>query len=182
MQHRVVWGTLGVLVLVGMGFTLRDYLQWRREETKNYGQKSLETAQFQPAGELVGPYENRIAKLRIKYPATWTVRENKTGEEIVSFSDPDGRAKLSVGTKQVTQNLSDLAKKEAVGSTKDWEYFNAGGESWVILTWEGERQIVQKVLSKKGNKLWVMEFTCERDVWPVYALTLGQVYRSVTLL
>ena len=135
---------IGLLLIAGVGFTLWDYKNWRWEETHKFGQGGQATSEFLPAMKLEGVFSNRIRGVRIKYPKSWDVGE-------MEFREPFGRAKVSIKVKKDTANLSDIADSKAFGVTRERDYLDANGLAVIILTWDGESQVKQVALAKKGT-------------------------------
>lgn len=178
-----MWVVVGLVVGGGMMFSGWDYRRWRYEEMKNYGQGWAVNARLAPAGKLEGPYMNTLVKLRMRYPEGWKAQENeKLGDWVVSFKEPAKSAELIVWRRKTSESLEKIVEKEAEGVTRDREYFGTETASWIMLTWEEENRVRQKVIAKRGDVVWILELTCARDVWAAYAKTLEAVYKSVVLL
>lgn len=167
--------TLGVLIIGGMIFTVWDYRQWKIEETKNYGQGREESKGMSAARKLGGVYTNRILRFRIKYPQDWEVKG-------MTFSEPFGRAKITVTVVKDLRDFPIIADEAAVGVTRDREYTSTDTASLSILTWEGASETRQLALAKKEDRLYKIEITCWNGVWKVWSATFGEIYRSLVLL
>lgn len=166
---------IGLLLIAGVGFTLWDYKNWRWEETHKFGQGGQATSEFLPAMKLEGVFSNRIRGVRIKYPKSWDVGE-------MEFREPFGRAKVSIKVKKDTANLSDIADSKAFGVTRERDYLDANGLAVTILTWDGESQVKQVALAKKGDRLVMIEIICESGAWKIFSKTFEAMYRTLVVL
>lgn len=166
---------IGLLLIAGVGFTLWDYKNWRWEETHKFGQGGQATSEFLPAMKLEGVFSNRIRGVRIKYPKSWDVGE-------MEFREPFGRAKVSIKVKKDTANLSDIADSKAFGVTRERDYLDANGLAVIILTWDGESQVKQVALAKKGDRLVMIEIICESGAWKIFSKTFEAMYRTLVVL
>lgn len=167
--------TLGVLVVGGMVFTVWDYRQWKTEETKNYGHGWEANIGVAPAQKLGGIYTNGVLKFRIKYPQDWEAKG-------MTFSEPFGRARVTVTVVKDTRDLPVIADEAAGGVTQDRGYVNTDSASLVVLTWEGTGETKQLALAKKENRLYKIEITCESGIWKAWSATFEEIYRSLVLL
>lgn len=158
-----------------MVFTVWDWRQWKIEETKNYGQGRAESRGVAAARKLGGVYTNRVLRFRIKYPQDWEVKG-------LTFSEPFGRAKITVTVVKDTRDFPIIADEAAVGVTQDREYTSSDTVSLSILTWEGANETRQLALSKKEDRLYKIEITCGNEFWKAWSATFGEVYRSLVLL
>ena len=166
---------ISLLLIVGVGFTLWDYKNWRWEETHKFGQGGSATSEFLPAMKLEGVFSNRIRGVRIKYPKSWDVGE-------MEFREPFGRAKVAIRVKKDTANLSDIADSLAGGVTAERDYIDAQGLAITILTWTGDKEVRQVALAKKGDRLVTIEVTCESGAWKIFSKTFEAMYRTLVLL
>jgi len=71
------WIIIGTVLLVGVGYTVKDYIAWRKEEIGKFGQGYSQMAAA--AKPLVNIYENLKLGFRIRYPEAWAVTEIKDG-------------------------------------------------------------------------------------------------------
>jgi len=95
-----MWGVVGLAVIVGIIFTVRDYGVWKRLETQYYGQgwKDLEM------DALVLDKQIADTKLGIMYKTSSDIRftkydlsvregrEGEIGEQAIQIEKPGGRA------------------------------------------------------------------------------------------
>lgn len=194
----------GGLLILGMGFTVWDWRNWREEETGKFGHGYEE--QLAPAAELDKLYQNEIAGVRVKYPRDWTVSENSKfkilntnqiqilenmvnlGERAVVAEWP-GFMKLSV--ERVERGLPDLADAEVRklaraghGLSKEREYLGAQETGVTLLTWETldeNREVVvaQRAMAVEKGTLVVMDVEMLRTEWLNWARTFEAVWKSL---
>lgn len=165
----------GLLIAVGVIFTVWDYKNWRIEETKNYGHGWAENREVAPAQKLKEVYTNAPLKFRIKYPEGWDAGE-------MTFRDPSGRVKMQVRVEKDARDFSAIADEMAEGVTRDRSYINTETASLTVLTWEGARETKQVAMAKKNDRLYKITVTCESGVWKFWFATLEEIYRSLVLL
>ncbi|KKU01650.1 MAG: hypothetical protein UY06_C0052G0005 [Candidatus Amesbacteria bacterium GW2011_GWA2_47_70] len=173
--NRPLLLVVGSLLIVGIGFTVWDYKLWRIEETKNYGQGWEENKGVAPAQKLAGVYTNKLLKFRIKYPQDWEAKD-------MTFSEPFGRAKITVTVEKDTRDLPIIADEMAGGITRERNYINTESASLVILTWAGVKETKQVALAKKEDRLYKIEIICESGIWKAWSATFEEIYRSLVLL
>ena len=159
---------IGMIVVIGVIGSIREYQNWRREETANYGQGWEQTKVLKESETLVGPYINEKQGFRIRYPKNWSVREDKTSTTFYLDNK-------SIQIKQISTNLNfpDYVDSLASGVIRDRDYI----ESWVILTFEGS----QKALTQKGNKIYQVTAVTPTKNWNEYELTFKEVYKSLVI-
>ena len=52
--------------------------------------------------------------------------------------------------------------------TRERDYLDANGLAVTILTWDGESQVKQVALAKKGDRLVMIEIICESGAWKIF--------------
>lgn len=163
---------IGLLGLLGLFGSIREYINWRREETSKYGQGWEQTKVLKDPETLVGPYINEKQKYRIRYPKNWQVKEDKTGTTFFL-------GELSIQIKPVTTSLNfpDFVDSQASGVTRDREYLNITDLNLVILTFD----FGQKALAQKGSKIFAISATTPQKNWNEYELTFKEVYKSLVI-
>lgn len=69
----IVWGGIGILAAIGITWSVLDYREWQRLETKNFGQgvADLQTA----AKPLTWEYTDKDLGVTMVLPAEWLDRE-----------------------------------------------------------------------------------------------------------
>ncbi|MBI5358715.1 hypothetical protein HZB69_03790 [Candidatus Amesbacteria bacterium] len=159
---------IGVIGVIGVIGSIREYQNWKREETANYGQGWEQTKVLKESETLVGPYINEKQGFRIRYPKNWLVREDKTSTAFYLDNK-------SIQIKQISTNLNfpDYVDSLASGVIRDRDYV----ESWVILTFEGS----QKALTQKSNKIYLITAATPAKNWNEYELTFKEVYKSLVI-
>lgn len=156
---------LGLLVSMGMMFTVWDWRQWRIAETNNYGHGWEENREVAPAKKLGRVYTDKLLKFRIRYPQDW-----------------GAKAKIRVTVEKDTRDLPVIADEMAGGITQERNYINTESANLVVLTWKGVSETKQVAIAKKGDRLYKIEVTCESGIWKSWSATFEEVYRSLVLL
>lgn len=112
---------------MGIVLSIWDFVSWRREETKNFGQGpklNIQDSIFNV--QLTEVYQNEFFRLR--YPAGWEV------EKMITWEDTE-------------KNLPDLVDEEAVRLGKLDRELDHVSTIITVLTKDGR----QTALTKKGN-------------------------------
>ena len=168
MNRKVIWGVIGVLILLGVGVTVADYRQWRRVETERYGQGWADMRQ--PALELTWMYQNKPAGIRMRLPTGWKVEEDLRFKdeaptlqegEVVMVAQIEKMMKVSVAvtgettTELVNQEVEKL-RASGVSFLAERRSVNTERMDWLMLAWEaelpgGKSETTQKVWGKRGE-------------------------------
>jgi hypothetical protein len=155
----VVWGALGILVLIGIGWSLTDYIQWRRLETSNYGQgwADLQTA----AKPLTWEYTNTQLGVTMVLPAEWLGQDVKKFFSLRKGFGTEAEKKvweeeLPGGRVMVHQRLAKNINKQVIVmetsfAQEDW------GE------WESTISEIFKTIKPSGEYSNSDELTVEQD-------------------
>ncbi|MEK9201318.1 MAG: hypothetical protein AAB909_05100 [Patescibacteria group bacterium] len=164
---------IGVLLIIGVVFSIRDYKIWRSEETRYYGQGVR--ANIGPKPETLKPeviYQNNLVGLRIKHPTDWQIVVNpdvvpdgkknfetffRIGERI-EIVDLGGKIKISLERSE--KNITDFSDWEASkhAMSREKEYINTDHMSGIVLTWKlggSERQTA--IVHKKDDRMFILE-------------------------
>ncbi len=161
-----------VLLAVGIIGSVKEYKQWRVDETSNYGQGPLgktNTGDTKLSADKL--YQNDVAGFRIKYPSSWEVVANpKFSDGKYSLSQiarMDERAevvlfggRIRVSVVRNSLNFTDLVDQEArkMEMVREREYLNTEKVSIVILTWKQNGRERQTAFAHKGgDKVFVLE-------------------------
>lgn len=175
------------LLIAGVIFTLWDYKNWRREETRLYGLGKPVEVGYSPAADLGETFTNSVAGVRIKYPKDWKIRSNPelekegahlSGNKIEVLEMSSGGVTVTVSVQEVKQDLPVIADKMAAGIVKERDYITSATAAWTILTWS-DKQIA---LAKKDNRLYVVEATFEKSAWKQFSKTFEEIYRQAVLI
>lgn len=149
MKKPVMFVVLGVVLTIGVGYSVYDYKTWRYEELKNYGHGPGDTQPKIQLPELVQLYRNEVVRIRLRVPAGWVIQENpkfqvlnpksppvlanllvpEKREEVAKFGD-----RMTVEILKTKINLPDFVRKEA-GDNDDWLYVNGGRVGFTVVTY-----------------------------------------------
>lgn len=174
------------LLMVGIVGSIKDWRDWKYQETYRYGYGWEADRELAAAQKLAGPYQNNVAKIRMRYPEGWDVQET----QVVTFTSPftlnsEGKkSSIAVFVGRSDQNLPDLVSAEVqkVGKlSKEWEYVNGEKMGFTVITWEGGSWVYQKAMGVADGRLVTIDVSCEKAMWNTFAKTFVEVYKSVVL-
>jgi hypothetical protein len=183
MQKKALWIIIGTLVIIGVGFTFWDYIQWRHEELDRYGQgwKDLEA----PAMQLEQMYQSKLLGVRLRLPAGWKIEDEGRKIEV------EGIMTVTITTSQ--EGLTDLvnsevAKLKASGKELAWEreYVTTEKMDMTVITWQeelpgGRAQLKQRVMGKMRDKLIRLEVAVPEEEWGKYEKTFWEIYKNLEM-
>lgn len=145
---------IGMLLVVGIGYSIYDFKQWRYEETHAFGQGPSDNLKFEILNFKWMMYQDNLLGIRFKYP------ENvKIGEQI----------KFKV--ENTNENLIDIVDREAkkIAEMAERKYVNTERASITVLTWSGG----QRAMIRNGTDLITIESTLDEKIF-------WEVLKSVT--
>lgn len=185
---------LGVLIFVGTGVSVWDYKNWRYEETKNYGHGP----EFVKPLELTKQYQNKIAGLRMRYPAGWEVyvdakfkmqdaRFNLT--DLVKIGERVEVAmigEVTIGVERINKNFPDVVNAEVaelpVKLARERDYIVVSTADMVVLTWEEGEVVYQRALASGRGKIVVTDVSKSKSEWKNLEKTFWEMYKSLVLI
>jgi hypothetical protein len=195
---------VGVVVVVGMGVSARDYVNWRREETKNYGHGPLMNQAN--AMELGQRYSNGYVGFRMRYPVGWTQEEKLKkpeggleGEvnryqptrqtEVIKVKNEGGSVEVTVSVDrlrgdvvQVLDQEVERLESEGIVLDKEREYWHTEREDWGVVTWTQGEARTKRAYAVDQLRMVMVEVRCEVGVWDEFAKTLDEIIKAVTLI
>ena len=174
MRYNKVWVIWGILVFVGVLFSVKDYKTWKRAETEKYGQGWAGQEKIVETAPLTGPYVNKIWRFRIKYPKDWTIKENVDYSEsnpyrkalpsagrkfqVIEFSNPNQSMTIAVwGETVVNRDLVDIVTERAIGIAGDREYRNNEKAKFTVIHWESSVEVKYQAFLKNADVVLTIE-------------------------
>jgi len=179
---------VGILVLAGMLFTFWDYYKYWKIENSNYGHGPGQAAATWNLDQL---YQNELVKIRIKYPKDLEAKtQGLKDTETVEFNN--GEVSVSVRARNETGTLKDLEDKEIANLAKNEQmygersYENTERVNMTVINFQrfvGDKTyMVSRYLAKKGDKLFVVEFSTELINWQKNQPNFREMARTLVLL
>lgn len=194
MRRKIVWLIIGLVGVVGVIFSWRDYRVWHAQEIGKFGQGSVAEEGLAAPKTLALPYSAFIGGFRLKPPVDWTITENLTLKnmhpspvlptrslaEIVRFKDPSSTAQVVVYVQHTAADLTGLVNAHAMGTTQDRSYISVGTTPMTILTWTTPDAVTQKAMLSANDNFIIIEASVNASAWKTWAKTFDAIYQSWT--
>jgi hypothetical protein len=187
-----------VLLAVGVGITIKDYVSWRHAEMDNYGHGY---GQPEVAMNLVNLFENQYLGIRIRYPQEW-VKTEKTDflntdkfprrdlmlalgkrYEVVRFGDV-----LTMSVEKVNKGLTDTVNAEVknledqkISLIREREYVSTDEINLIYVTWRVGGSIHQRAMAVEGNRMVVIDGETTENEWKNIEPTVVAMYKSLII-
>jgi len=189
LKTKIVWGVIGVWLVVGVGVSIWDYRNWRQEETKNYGHgPDVEKATW----KLTRIYQNNLAKIRIRYPEGWEVVTAPGDGVVAEFSLREQSKKISIEVRKAEGSLTEWENKFLQETDPgerpygDRQVVNTDRGSMTILTWQrfaGSQTFMRQWgVVKKGELLVVVKFDSGLVDFKIDEVNFREMIISLVLL
>ena len=189
--RMVVKVILALLVVVGIGLSVKDYRAWKWEETRNYGHGPVE-ALGKPM-ELNGRYINPVVGIRVKYPEGWvstgkvglkTVGKNKA--EVVRIDGGEIRIIVKVALEEraeitVADEMIEELKNKGISLARERDYYGDENEDWTVLTWDEGEKTVRMGFAITNGKIVVVEAESNKGGLDKWILTIDGIIRGTRI-
>lgn len=194
-KHQLL---LGLLLVIGVGWSVRDYKLWRNAELDKYGHGYGEEIPPLILGNL---YENQFWGVRIRYPGGWIVDE---ADEFVDLPPKKRQADLlaigqrkpvvwlgknvKLSVERVKISLVDLANREEgviknkqPEMVKEREYINTEEVNVIYFTWKEGGIMHQRAMTSEGDKMIVVDSDTIESEWKSLEPTFREMYKSLVM-
>lgn len=173
----ILGGLVGVALLVLAVASIKtDYLVWRYEETKRFGQGSQDVKVEIPALEKI--WQNQLLRLRIKLPSDWSVSDKPEFNQFVNGKERFLDAVLTTGERKLVMEVVDklwvYAELEKMALTdvadievkklksrgyalEEREYLNTDKVRLTLIKWTDGGDKYVRALAQKETKLFVID-------------------------